>query len=326
MNDAIPSSFDNIPVGELEYFEGVIRSKSEYLDVLEVLRSYKRFGLDPISSPIDPTVPNAIARSLERHQPLSVIRLGDGEANIATFREDLNTPVLDRVVFSKIVSMQENRFAVSEYWMSNLARQMRAALLSADIVGVIGLWRPPVERSVEDIARLFRRNPRSISGHWRGISRLLQYAQDGVLNNKIITSAHLYFSILEHLEIMVNAAEKTVLLCQPCGVIDGIRNKYPEHRIEHIPLCDPLEPKGTDGNLANWPHFLSDVNERLPDLMAGQLCLIASGPWAELYADWVKERGGVGVDIGSGLDLLAGNAIRPAQKALGLGKSRRFQI
>lgn len=326
MNEAIPSSFDDIPIGELEYFEGEIRSKPKYLDVLEVLADYKRLGLEPISSPFDPLVPNAIVRSLERKQPLSVIRLGDGEANIATFREDLNTPVLDRVVFSKIVSMQENRFALSEYWMSNLARQMRAALLSADIVGVIGLWRPPVERTVDDVARLFRRNPRSISGHWRGISRLLQYAEDGVLNNKIITSAHLYFSILECLDIIVKAADKTFLLCEPCAVIDALRNKYPEQQIEHISLCDPLEHRSADGDLAKWPYFLRDVNERLPDLMAGQLCLIASGPWAELYADWVKERGGVGVDIGSGLDLLAGNAIRPAQKALGLEKSRRFQI
>jgi hypothetical protein len=40
--------------------------------------------------------------------------------------------------------------------------------------------------------------------------------------------------------------------------------------------------------------------------MAGTLCLVGAGMWAELYWTWIRRRGGVAVDIGSGMVLLAG--------------------
>ena len=74
------------------------------------------------------------------------------------------------------------------------------------------------------------------------------------------------------------------------------------------------------GDASALPDFLLDVEDRLPADMQGCLCLVGAGVWSEIYCTWVKRRGGVGVDIGSGFDLLAGKVTRPFHRAA-LGSS-----
>lgn len=60
--------------------------------------------------------------------------------------------------------------------------------------------------------------------------------------------------------------------------------------------------------------------------MRGALCLVGAGFWSEIYCAWIKQRGGVAVDIGSGFNLLDGGAPRPIHKALGLNQNNPFAL
>jgi hypothetical protein len=43
---------------------------------------------------------------------------------------------------------------------------------------------------------------------------------------------------------------------------------------------------------------------------------VGAGPWAKIYCGWIKRRGGVAVDLGSGFDLLEGKLTRSIHKEL----------
>ena len=65
--------------------------------------------------------------------------------------------------------------------------------------------------------------------------------------------------------------------------------------------------------------MLGDVGASLDRSLAGTLVLVGAGPWSEFHCTWVKERGGVAVDFGSGFDLLAGAATRPIHHKIDRG-------
>ena len=56
-------------------------------------------------------------------------------------------------------------------------------------------------------------------------------------------------------------------------------------------------------------------------ILGGTLTLIGAGPWAEIYCDEVKKRGGVAIDIGSGFDILSGHFSRPVHGKVNFLKS-----
>ena len=83
-------------------------------------------------------------------------------------------------------------------------------------------------------------------------------------------------------------------------------NRFANVAFELIPVGSlrPAQPSSqdTDRELS----FLGSTFRQIPGNMAGTLCLVGAGMWAELYWTWIRRRGGVAVDIGSGMVLLAG--------------------
>lgn len=63
-------------------------------------------------------------------------------------------------------------------------------------------------------------------------------------------------------------------------------------------------------DLSETPDFLFELYNQLPQDMSNSLTLIGAGVWAEIYAMWIKQKGGVAIDIGSGFDLLNGESTR----------------
>ena len=90
--------------------------------------------------------------------------------------------------------------------------------------------------------------------------------------------------------------------------------------------CLGLGPrKRNNERFPKTPDFLSTVASELPRDMRGACCLAGAGPWAEIYCSWIKQRG-VAVDLGSGFDLLAGQATRPGHRRLGWDKANPYAL
>jgi hypothetical protein len=241
-----------------------------------------------------------------------VIRLGDGEANLITYAGAHSaTPDLDWYAAAQIVEMQADRFAPSPDLLFALRSALELSMLTADIVGVLGLW-THVPVVVERVLMRLSSEPRGISGQIRARYLALKLP-DLLPQSAVIASAHLYVGVLVNLDRLLTAAERTVCITGRDAAVAKLRSRRPELAIEHIAVgSDPI----CDENVPSTLGFLHRVRDALPGDAQGVLHLVGSGPWSEIYCQWIKERGGVAVDLGSGFDLLAGISSRPVHRFL----------
>ena len=77
-----------IPQSEIDSVIRAIRSNPQYLDPDYVIGAYRACGLDVIPDPFPHDVLAPVRRALTERRPLSVIRIGDGEANLMTTGSD----------------------------------------------------------------------------------------------------------------------------------------------------------------------------------------------------------------------------------------------
>lgn len=305
-----------IPQTEQDEFIRSVRSHPEYLDPAFLIDRYRDCGLRVDPDPFSTQVVELIERALSAGQPFCVVRIGDGEANLLSYGAYPGTPSLNRHVVELFIAMQQDRFRVDSLWSVILRDLMMGALREADVVGVIGLWRFR-RPEAEEVVRLFAEDPRGTSGHWRAMEFMLRLADEGLFCNRTVASAHLYFSLVENLHRLLRFTDTAFVLSDRRTVTAKLRHRYPNVRFRPLLVGKPpTEP------LPDEPGFLLSVHERLPVDMSGSLSLVGAGPWAEIYCAWIKQRGGVAVDIGSGLDLLDGEATRPIHERFGRDRMR----
>lgn len=308
-----------IPEREIELFRQQVLSTSEYDDPAWIIEEYSTRGLTVLPSPFDTRVAALIIGALREGAPLSVIRIGDGEVNLVAHGAYVGTPVLDRHAFAATISRMKDSFQINELWMTVLRDLFLLAICQADVVGVRGFSKFRGTLSVRprrlSILRRLSHDIRGAVGGWRSIDLMVRFAQQDFLSEKSIASAHLYFSVLENLDDVVASASTIICITSRREVTDALREKFPESEIKHIAVGQE-GGSGRDGaSMSMLPEFLLDVEDRLPEEMQGCLCLVGAGIWSEIYCTWIRRRGGVGVDIGSGFDLLGGEVTRPVHHA-----------
>ena len=299
----------------MRVFEKYIRAHPELFDTEYIRETYNKQGLKLFFDPLANDLLQPAKEALLKQRPFSAVRIGDGEANFLAFGAYKGTPNLDRYAFAASIANQKDSFRVNETWMLVLRELMRHAVLSADIVGVLGLWTPIPAKggSLDAVVDNFHKDPRGVPGHLRGIDLMLRWATEGHFKSKCLAPAHLYFSVICHLEELILLTEKVICITDKQLVVDALRQKFSNSQFEQIIVGKWQNSSGSDVAL---PGFLSKVEAELPEDMTGCLCLIGAGVWAEFYCTLAKQRGGVAIDIGSGFDLLAGISSRPVHKYL----------
>ena len=301
----------NIPPHERDAFRRFLERNQQIFDTDSVAEHYRSTSHHVLPSPFGTEVSSHIAKALRNRHPFSVVRIGDGEANMLTFGGYPETQILDEFAVASIVAMQDDRFRIAEPWQVVLRTMMHAAIASADIVGVPGLWRPGYA-NVDNTMELFTQDPRGVSGYWRGIDHMMSMGEQSLLTGKIITSAHLYFGVLEHLETIVRAARRIVCVTNRESAFRRLRKSFPDCQFDSI---DAVLSTSEDHSS---PVFFSEMSRRLGRNLSSVLFLVGAGPWSEIYCTWIKERRGVAVDIGSAFEILAGNSSRPIHKHVSL--------
>ncbi len=314
----------SIPESEMDRCLELVRQSPDYRSPTHVMESYAQLGLKVIPDPFGREVVDLAVQALRAEAPYSVVRLGDGEMNILAFGV-YGTPHLDRHCFCASVERREDAFFPSELWMLALRDMMMSAVLQADVVGVLGLWRS--RRKIDprwwSVGAGHDSNLRGSSGHWRGIDYMLRLARSGLFQNKVVASAHLYFGLITHLDDLIANARRTLLVTSKSGVLKPLRARFPASDIDQIKLKGSRD---REAPLPDSPDFLWTFASALPDDLRGTCCLVGAGPWSELYCSWIKQKGGVALDIGTGFDLMAGRTPRSVHRRLGLDKANPFAL
>ena len=322
----IPSSKmregEDISASEIALFLQQVKAHASYWDPEYVKKAYRKACARVISDPFSADASAPIITALERRTPFSAIRIGDGEANILAYAVFSDTPNLDGFAIERSVAQNHDSFKIGTLWMSILQEMMLSSILQADMIGVIGLRRLNQKSPVEGHNRFLERfishpDLRGQVGQFRGVQSVMRLASKGVLKNKIIASAHFYFSILAHMDSLFAAAKEVICITDKKVSFEHLRGKYPSIPMTLIPVGFQSQRKGGP---STKPDFLQKVLAVLPENLRGCLCLVGAGIWAEIYCSWIKQRGGVAIDFGSGFDLLTGRMTRPVHRTV-LGES-----
>jgi hypothetical protein len=204
-------SRDAIPQAEFAIIEGFIQSHMNVFDIDFVRGRFNGNVRLLYVEPFGEVLLEPVKTALIERRGFSAVRIGDGEANFLALGAYEGTTNLDRHVFAQSIANQQDGFRVTGTWMLIRRELMRHAVASADMVGVLGLWRTSAARETEAeawITRL-RSDPRGILGHMRGVDLMMRWARQGRLRSQIIAPAHFYFSVLAHLDKLM-ALAKTV--------------------------------------------------------------------------------------------------------------------
>jgi len=310
-----------LPPAEIARCVQLIRAHPEHHLADELVARYRSMGLRVVPDPFDQQVADAVEAALRERAALSVIRIGDIAANFLTFGWYPDTPELDKLSRDEALYILPDTFVIDAPWTLALRDMLHGAIAQADVVGVLGVWRPRA-RSVDEFIARFLKDCRGVGGQWRGTDYMLHLARQGGCRSATIGSAFLYFGVLERLRTFLPVAQGVLVISSADDIARQIRRLHPDLTVEHIPVGfgnDPDAPRHS-------PSFLARVEHAMPRDMRGWLCLVGAGPWAVLYCTWAKQRGAVAVDLGSGCDLLAGQVSRQAHRTVGLDKVARYAL
>jgi hypothetical protein len=311
----------SVPNAEIELFIQYFRDCPDYFDTTYVREAYAQSGLIAECDPFGERLLEPVKSAIRNKKPFSAVRVGDGEANIMAFGKYHGTPCLDRHAFEESIMVQKDAFEVSGNSMTVLAETMWNAVADADMVGVLGLWRwhSREEFGLDDAIKCLESDYRGMVGHLRGIDIMLGWAREGLLRSKAVAPAHLYFSVVRHLQDLIEKATTVVCITDRVIVVEAMKTLFPDHEINLIEV-------GRQESLKKSPSFLGSVEKSLPGDMRGIVCLVGAGVWAEIYCGMVKDRGGVAIDVGSGFDLMAGTKSRPVHHGISSEMVNSFRL
>ena len=314
------------PEQETEIFLSQLHQASlNYPSITNIERTYHSHCRRVIPDRTAGEITDILIDSLNQQQPLSAIRIGDGEGNLLTYKQYPGTPELDRYCADTIIALQEDKFNTTDASLVRLQQWLYDAVMGADIIGVRGVdWRSRLaeasRESPQERREKFDSDTRGNHGLMRSEDYMLRLATHNLLNDKVITSAHLYFGVLRNIRRLLAAAPRIVVISIRPQLPAILAELAPHASLFMIPVGSDASPQGecqAQAQPRESPDFLEETMQRISQLgavMQGALCLIGAGPWSELYCGAAKRWGAVAVDLGSGLDLLCGYQTRPVHR------------
>lgn len=225
----------------------------------------------------------AVRRHARDQRAMSVIRLGDGEGAVVGY-----PTITSRKHVNRSLRIWLRTIDVPDPDVRRLAEELKLAIRNADILGVprqaqiasgMHLWRAVVD-AVETFALV---RPGTALTH-TALHRLLQHAL-------------LYRPLLEGVDFV------GVVSCR--RVMDALREVFGVAEVRWYGVKGELEDTG-EIQTPHFPDGFEELRETLHVPYPGALFLVGAGVFGKIYCHWIKQRGGIAVDIGSIFDSWAG--------------------
>ena len=231
-----------------------------------------------------------VKRRMDQGTPCSVVRLGDGEGIVLGYPEFTNRRDVDEYLLRWIRTKD-----VAEADVRQLVDALRAAVKDADIVG---LPRPRLMgyrsyRAVTQAIEAFNLRSASTLVTYTPLQRLLQYA---LLYRPLLQGVR-FLGLISCRDI---AEELQALFGIRATRWYGVRGEDVTHFTDFdIDQPGPIETM-------HYPDGYRQLYEELTVPFPGALFLVGAGAFGKIYCHWIKQRGGVAIDIGSLFDSWAG--------------------
>ncbi|MBN1637154.1 MAG: tetratricopeptide repeat protein [Deltaproteobacteria bacterium] len=251
---------------------------------------------------------------IRRRQPTSLVRLGDCEGNFLPYPEEyIRYQAGDR------------KTCVSHWWETKLSLQdttristeLTKAINAADIIGI-----PEPARMVLDIPIPTPRKLPTVSVNWRGILTIFHnlnnyFRSDEIsdLHSCILTASFVNYDLelWGGYDLILNAARSYSVICSYPEIARTLRDRFniQPRRVIPIPPEKKLSHRAPDfSNRSHFPEFFEEFYRNFKVTEPGEVFLVAAGILGKSYCNWIKERGGIALDIGSMIDFWCGARTR----------------
>jgi hypothetical protein len=245
-----------------------------------------------------------LTEAADAMSPFSLVRLGDGEGAMLPYRRELQT--------FRAMDLAEN----SKTWWgrdgsptAELARELEQAIRAADVIGI-----PDLDRAT----RIFYQTARTaFLANGRNMRGLLA-AADFVASNcpsAAWTTCHVHQSLafwglwdlilprLGRLDLITCHGQLGDVLERAHGVHIGRTHRIPPERKYAAAFADGSGER-------HFPDVFEQLRGVLPETAPGRVVLVSAGMLGKIYCHWIKQAGGIAIDIGSAADHWCGYGTR----------------
>ncbi|HYW17193.1 MAG TPA: hypothetical protein VE891_13705 [Allosphingosinicella sp.] len=271
---------------------------------------------EPLGARAVPAIVHRLKDSLARGQPLSLVRVGNGEGNAVSM---LDRPVTNAAFEGfDFEFVSQNGLSVSVGEAVSLSRQVVDAIKSADIQGYrIGRFD---EATV--IAQCFDRGEISPVLGLIHARRLFHMQLTACSSEPTwFTNAWIHLDLLPHLETLCEAAPRILVITGRQELEEQLKARLGGKLLGllHVPVQGYAPQSLADSHFGRFEQVRSRIRT---EGLAGALVLVGAGLFGKIYCQDARNAGAVAVDLGSAFDLLAGVATRPAHREFDLAATR----
>ena len=217
-------------------------------------------------------------RRIVARQPTAAIRLGDGEGALLGYPRITNRADVDRSL-----RIWLGTTAIADADLHMLAGALRDAVRHADVIGI------PRRKQVEKF-RLFGAVERAIA-----LYDLMDEARPLTCAalHRLLQHALLFRPLIAHLPFLGVVSSRDV--AEPLQRLFGIGT------VRWYGVRGEADYPGSVV-MPHYPSGFAALSERLSVPYAGAVFLVGAGAFGKIYCHWIKDKGGIAIDIGSIFD------------------------
>jgi len=214
--------------------------------------------------------------------PSSIIRLGDGEGAIMGFPDITNRPQVDRSL-----SIWFGTKSFSEETIVDLAIRLRSAVRNADLLGL------PREKQV------------SLHPLYKAVLESIDYYKLQSPTQLIADAAlHRYMQFALFFRRLLMNKEFVGIITPRTQLTQTLKDNFNIKKIDAYSIKGESKHSG-DEQTPHFPDRFFELERNLTVPFKGALFLVGAGALGKIYCDWIKQRGGIALDIGAIFDAWA---------------------
>jgi O-methyltransferase len=272
--------------------------------------SQRRFGEWMPGSDADAAdrVAARVREAVRRRESSSFIRLGDGEGKVLAFGTG-TYPNLTRSALERLSGLYFGTVNPLTPHCTELREGLLDAIRGASLIGIPTTLRLEFnrKRAYEDI-----QTSEELLGVWTVAESIAQQGKLLGLKSKLGTSSGFHKGLLEHLPSLVAGRSIGLITCH-YTLPDAFRDTYDARVVDYYAVPPPVYMLHRSDKHDNG-HFPGRYRELLDELcrvQPGILYLVAAGMPGKVYCEAIRRHGGIALDIGHSIDVLAGVGGRP---------------
>jgi hypothetical protein len=262
-----------------------------------------------------PTVSNKIILALRQGRPFSLLRVGNGEGNAMQMAKGECCTLQISTFYHEFLS--QNWLPVAQDQAMSLCKQVRASLISADIIGFRAF-------RFDERAMIYQHTEQKNFYAALGILYAREFLSEGLIGGywrgSIITGAWIHLDMIAYLDAILTAAHSVIVVSGRSELEEAFRRRLGE-KLEAfiiVPVQGFVPPSLDESHFAAFP----SIKERLNRDLRGKLVLVGAGLFGKVYCHVAKTNGAVAIDLGSVFDVLAGLETRPIHKHYDINSTR----